>query len=94
MGVIWADLGIMLESFEPIWGEHVSKNGCNMFYLCPPPETALSFDKFRSHYGSRFLLVAISSSANIQGFLVHKAGIDKLAVSCIRPHYCVLGYTS
>ena len=48
MVVIWAHLGIVLESFEPIWGQ---RNGCNMFYLCQPiPGSPL----FRSHWDSRF----------------------------------------
>ena len=39
MVVIWAHLGIMLESFDPIWGQ---RNGCNRFYLCQPtPGTGL-----------------------------------------------------
>ena len=58
MVVIWAYLGIMMESFEPIWVSTCLEK--RLLHVLYPPETP--FDRFRSHCGSSFLLGAISSS--------------------------------
>ena len=71
MGVIWDHLGIMLESLQPIWGQHVLKNDCNMFYLCHHHPR---IDKISSHCGSRLFLGAISSSR----WLYYDASAPKL----------------